>query len=98
MMLKYPKVITDLCFVDIPTVPLELGSRVGLTLFADELGQLSSEFVAAINIILTRIRHTSQMFGGILMIGSLDHTQIQPWEVSAEIFYLYRLFLVQLSN
>ena len=50
-------------------------------IFADKLGQLSSEFVAAINTVLCTIRGTGQMFGGILLIGSLDHTQIQPWEV-----------------
>jgi hypothetical protein len=51
-------------------------------IIADELGQLSAEFVATINIILCKLRGTTTLFGGILLIGSLDHTQIQPWEVS----------------
>ena len=47
---------------------------------ADELGQLSAEFVATIDIILRKIRSSNVIFGGVLLIGTLDHTQIQPWE------------------
>ena len=47
---------------------------------ADELGQLSAEFVSAIGLILRKVRGVCSMFGGVLLIGTLDHTQIQPWE------------------
>lgn len=49
-------------------------------IFADELGQLSAEFVCTLNIILCRIRGNGNIFGGCLLIGTLDHTQIQPWD------------------
>jgi len=60
--------------------PLVLNAILALdVIFADELGQLSAEFIATINIILCRIRCNSSFFGGVLLIGSFDHTQIQPW-------------------
>lgn len=49
-------------------------------IFADELGQLSAEFVSTINFILCRVRGNGNLFGGCLLIGTLDHTQIQPWD------------------
>lgn len=49
-------------------------------ILADELGQLSSEFVQAINIIFSKVRCNSNFFEGILILGTLDHTQIQPWK------------------
>lgn len=49
-------------------------------ILADEFGQLSSEFISAIDIILRNLRRSNTMFGGVLIIGTLDHTQIQPWE------------------
>ena len=77
-----PQRIAELALAKIETKPVLKNCIESLdVIFADELGQLSSEFVAAINIILCTIRGTGQMFGGILLIGSLDHTQIQPWEV-----------------
>ena len=85
-----PQRIAELALTKIEQKPVLMNGFQSLdVIFADELGQLSSEFVAAINIILCRIRKTGQMFGGILMIGSLDHTQIQPWEVSAVILHFH---------
>ena len=49
-------------------------------ILADELGQLSAGFISAIDIVLRNLRKSNNMFGGVLIIGTLDHTQIQPWE------------------
>ena len=49
-------------------------------ILADEFGQLSAEFISAIDIILRNLRKSNTIFGGVLIIGTLDHTQIQPWE------------------
>jgi hypothetical protein len=77
-----PQRIAELAVNKIEKNSLSLNAILSLDfIFADELGQLSSEFVAAINIILCRLRKNNNLFGGVLLIGSLDHTQIQPWEV-----------------
>ena len=49
-------------------------------LFIDELGQLSSELIAALDIISRRVRETNIFFGGVLIIFTIDHTQIQPFD------------------
>ena len=49
-------------------------------ILADEFGQLSAEFVSAVDIILRNMRKSNTLFGGCLIVGTLDHTQIQPWE------------------
>ena len=49
-------------------------------ILADEFGQLSSEFIGTIDIILCHLKRSNLMFGGVLLIGTLDHTQIQPWK------------------
>lgn len=46
-------------------------------ILADEIGQLSSEFIATIDLILRRIRDNNIFFGGVLIISTLDHTQIR---------------------
>ena len=46
--------------------------------FADELGQLSAEELSLYDIILCNIRIPTVFMGGILLIGTLDHLQIQP--------------------
>lgn len=47
-------------------------------LFFDEIGQLSSELLAVLDIIFCRIRDTNIFFGGVVIIGTIDHTQLQP--------------------
>jgi hypothetical protein len=47
-------------------------------LFCDEMGQVSAEFLATIDLILRRLRETNIYLGGLLIICTLDHTQIQP--------------------
>lgn len=46
-------------------------------LFCDEIGQLSAEFIHIIDIILKRVRGNNMFLGGLLIISTLDHTQIQ---------------------
>jgi predicted GIY-YIG superfamily endonuclease len=61
--------------------PKELNTLLCLdVLVCDEMGQLSAEFLATIDIILRRIRDTNVYLGGLLIIGTIDHTQIQPIE------------------
>ena len=47
-------------------------------IFADELGQLSAEEITIYDYILRQVRSSNLFMGGILMIGTLDHLQIQP--------------------
>ena len=47
-------------------------------LFIDELGQKSAHQIAKIDIIMRKLRNSQLPFGGILIIGSMDNSQIQP--------------------
>jgi predicted GIY-YIG superfamily endonuclease len=47
-------------------------------IFADELGQISAEDISMYDIILRHIRGSNMFMGGVLLIGTLDHLQIQP--------------------
>ena len=47
-------------------------------LFIDELGQKSAQQIATIDIIMRKLRNSQLPFGGILIIGSMDNSQIQP--------------------
>ena len=47
-------------------------------LCCDEIGQISSELISIIDIIMRRLRESNIFLGGILLICTLDHTQIQP--------------------
>jgi len=54
--------------------------RTFKTLCCDEMRQVSSEMLATIDIIFRRIRNSEIYLGGILIICSMDCTQIQPVE------------------
>ena len=41
----------------------------------DEIGQLSAELLTIIDIILRKLRNSAIPFGGVLIIGTMDHTQ-----------------------
>jgi predicted GIY-YIG superfamily endonuclease len=61
--------------------PKKINFILGLDiLFIDELGQLSSELIAILDIILRKIRNTNIFFGGVLIMFTIDHTQIQPFD------------------
>ena len=47
-------------------------------MLCDEMGQVSAEFLATFDIILRRIRNNNIFCGGVLIICTMDHTQIQP--------------------
>ena len=71
-------------------------------LICDEIGQVPVDFIAVIDIILRRIRGNAQYMGGILIICTLDHTQIQsigknrPFLTSSHIIPCYKM--VNLSH
>ena len=46
--------------------------------FFYEMGQCSAEFLTAFNNILRKVRNGNIFFGGVLIIFSIDHTQIHP--------------------
>ena len=47
-------------------------------LFFDEMGQVSDVVLAILDIILRKVRNSNIYMGGVLIIFSMDHTQIQP--------------------
>ena len=47
-------------------------------LFIDELGTVGGDFMASIDILLRKIRNSSLPYGGVLILGTLDHAQIGP--------------------
>ena len=47
-------------------------------IFLDEAGQISAELLAVLDIILRHIRKSSVIYGGVLIIGTMDHCQLQP--------------------
>ena len=49
-------------------------------LFLDEVGQISSEMLSCLDMILRRVRSNNIFLGGILFICTLDHKQLQPIE------------------
>ena len=49
-------------------------------IFNDEIGQVSAEFLSSIDITLRRVRNNNIFLGGLLIIGTIDHKQIQPIE------------------
>ena len=65
-LLKNPKQLNLLLSIDI--------------LICNEMGQVSTEFLATIDIILRKIRDSNMYLGGVLIIGTMDHTQIHPIE------------------
>ena len=46
-------------------------------LLKNEIGQLSSELLSGLDI-LRRIQDTNIFMGGVVIICTLDHTQLQP--------------------
>ena len=48
-------------------------------LICDEIGHLAADFIAVIDIILRRIRENSQYMGSLLILCTMNHTQIQSF-------------------
>ena len=55
-------------------------------LFFDEIGQLPAEIFATIEIILRRVRDSNEFMGGVIIISTMDHTQLKP--VAERLFLL----------
>ena len=49
-------------------------------LICDEIGQLPADFLATIDMILRRLRDNNLYLGGVLIICTLDHMQIQAFK------------------
>ena len=59
--------------------------------FLDEASQVSAEQLSILKIILRKLRKSELPFGGVLILGSMDHTQTHP--VNATPFLLSSLIL-----
>uniref|UniRef100_A0A7S2S6V5 Uncharacterized protein n=1 Tax=Eucampia antarctica TaxID=49252 RepID=A0A7S2S6V5_9STRA len=44
----------------------------------DEFGQQSAEYMATYDILLRHVRKSNVHMGGMLILGTMDHMQIQP--------------------
>ena len=71
-------------------------------LFLDEIGQISTEFLALLDKILQFIRGNNIYMGGLLIISTLDHKQLQPVSgrpllISAHILSCFRFILLKES-
>ena len=47
-------------------------------IFFDEVGQLSKEHLAMIDVIMRRVKGSDKPFGGCLFMGTGDHRQLTP--------------------
>ena len=47
-------------------------------LFIDECGQISTEMLAVLDIVLRKVRDSNLFMGGILVIGTIDQVQLRP--------------------
>ena len=56
-------------------------------LFLDEAGQESVEVMSTLDIIFCKARNSTTPFGGVLNIGTLNHTQCHP--INAMPFYCH---------
>ena len=74
-----PYKIAQLAIAKMKMYPEKLNLLIVLdVLLFDEIGQLSAEDFAVIDIILRHVRESDVVFGGILILSTMDHTQLQP--------------------
>ena len=71
-------------------------------LFVDEIGQISAEMLSLLSLILQYIQGNKIFMGGLLLICTLDHKQLQPVEgypflVSSHIISCFRFIVLQHS-
>ena len=70
-------------------------------LIIDECGQLSADQLSTLDIILRNLRNNSIPFGGVLIFGTMDHTQlgaIGGWPFLLSSHVLTHFLLVKLSH
>ncbi len=71
-------------------------------IFIDELGQLSSDLMAILDIVHRKLRNSNVYFGGVLLVFTLDHTQILPYDArpfltSTNLISCFRMVLLTRS-
>ena len=71
-------------------------------IFLDEIGQLSAEMLSVLDIILRKTRDSNIFMGGILIISTMDHTQLQPVEgrpflLSSHVITCFKMIKLQSS-
>lgn len=49
-----------------------------IDIFFDKIGQCSGENISLLDIIFKKVRKNNIFFGGVLLIGTLDHKQLAP--------------------
>ena len=59
-------------------------------LFFDEIGQCSAENLSLLDIIFRKVRKNNIFFGGVLLIGTLDHKQLVPTQ--GKFFYSHHIY------
>ena len=47
-------------------------------IFIDEIGQISAGQVSTLDVVLRTVRKNSMLYGGVLLIGTMDHAQLAP--------------------
>ena len=70
-------------------------------LIIDELGQLSADQLSTIDIILRTLRRSTRPFGGVLIMGTMDHTQlgaINGWPILFSSHIYTDFVMIQLSH
>ena len=71
-------------------------------IFLDEIGPLSTEMLSVLDIILRKTRDSNIFMGGILIISTIDHTQLQPVEgrpflLSSHVITCFKMIKLQSS-
>ena len=74
-----PGRLAEMAYLELMKAPdkLALLRRMDV-LFIDEVGQVSCELLATLDMILRRVRLSTQFMGGILLFGTYDHKQLPP--------------------
>ena len=71
--------LSDLAIAGLKRFPEKFNTLLILdVLFLDEIGQLPVEVLSTLDIILQRVRNTDIFMGGVIIISTMDHTQLQP--------------------
>jgi hypothetical protein len=74
-----PTRLAELAIISLCRRPkrMEMLQRIDV-LLVDELGQVSAELLAVLDIILRRVRGSSQFMGGVLLMSTMDPLQLHP--------------------
>jgi hypothetical protein len=76
-----PGRIAEMAFLELLKTPERLGLLRRMdVLFIDEFGAVSAELLSTMDMIMRRVRNSSQFMGGILVMGTYDYLQLPPVE------------------